>query len=255
MLCKRFITIVMVCFLLSGCVASSSKLQQDQATQAEVHYKLGIAYLQANNPTLALKELLLAKGQNPNNASIQVSLAQAYQRKKAYPQAERHYLKGIELSDNDPRYLNNLAALYLDMEQWDKAINYFDKAVADLLFLRPYVAITGKSYAYFQKKKYPEALKYCQEAILIAPRYARAHFLKSEIYQEMGQNDLRRLALEKTVAVAPNYVQALYQLGVLLMQDQELSPAGEKFSQVVELAPESEWGLKSAELLRSLSKP
>jgi Tfp pilus assembly protein PilF len=239
--------------LLAGCAGTSRQTQKDQQ-QAQFHYKLGVSHLQGNNPTLALKELLLAAQGDPQNSAIQAVLAQAYQLKKAYQDAERHYLKALELSHNDPRYQNNLGALYLDMQQWDKAIEYFDKAATNLMFLSPQVAIAGKGYAYFKKMDLDSALLHYQEAIAIAPGYARAHFLLSEVYREQGKAGLELRSLERAVAVAPQYVEAHYQLGTLLLKQQQREQASQHFQKVMELAPSSEWGQKATDMLRAMGK-
>lgn len=253
MFCTRFLLYgCLICGLLS--CAPVGQQTQSEAHQADVHYKLGISHLQGNNPTQALKELLAAVKIEPKNPAFHVALAQAYQVKKAYPQAEQHYLKAIELSDNDPRYQNNLASLYIDMQQWDKAISYFDKAASNLLFSGSHIALTGKGFAYYKKQDYPAALEQYKEVIAIAPRYAPAYFLQSEVYKEMGNDLLAKRSLEQAIDVAPGFTQALYNLGVMLMKEQKLDEAGMQFKKIVELTPGSEWGLKSAEMLRALEK-
>ncbi len=154
---------LLICLLLSAVVGCAPKqnLADDKKKQAEVNYKLGASHLEANNPTLALKKFLLAAENDPNNSSIQVGLAQAYQMKRAYAEAERHYQKALQLSENDPRYLNNLGTLYLDMGEWDKAIQQFDLAASDLLFMSPHVAMAGKAYALLRKHDLPAALEQC----------------------------------------------------------------------------------------------
>jgi len=252
MLLLRCLGWLLLFFCLFACVPASQPVTEKRAQQAEVHYKLGVSHLQANNPTQALKELLIAVENGPKNAAIHASLAQAYQLKKAYPLAEKHYLQALNLSDNDPRYQNNLASLYLDMQQWDKAIDYFGKAASDLLFLNPHIALTGKGYAYFKKQDYPAAIQQFEEVINIAPRYVQAYYFQSEAYQAMGENEMARRALEKAVDIAPGFLQAGYQLGVMLMQDEQPEAARARFERIVELAPDSEWGVRSAQMLKAL---
>ena len=224
----------------------------DKLKQAEVNYKMAISHLQAKNPTMALKKLLPAVEMDPSNSSIHVALAQAYQQKRSYANAERHYLKALELSADDPRYLNNLASLYLDMQQWDKAIVYFDRASADLLFTNAHIALTGKGYAFFRKNDFNSALEQYDEVLAIAPRYAPAYYLKSQVYNELGEMEQSRYALERAVSLAPQYVQANYQLGILLLKEKESKLAAERFKKVVEIDPDSEVGMKAAELLQGL---
>ncbi|NIQ95107.1 MAG: tetratricopeptide repeat protein, partial [Desulfuromonadales bacterium] len=89
---------------------------------------LGVSYLRADDPTQALQEFLLAAEIEDDDAPLQAGLGQAYFMKKSYADAERHYLKALRLDKGNPKYQNNLAALYMEMERWDDAIDYFEKA-------------------------------------------------------------------------------------------------------------------------------
>jgi len=250
---KRYNCYLFALLFLAACAGANPQAENDKQ-QAAVHYKLGVSNLQANNPSLAIKELQIAAREDPQDSSIHAALAQAYQLKKAFPEAERHYLKALELSNNDPKFQNNLGALYLDMGLWDKAIEYFDKAASNLLFLNPYIAITGKGYAYLKKNDLASALLNFQEAISIAPGYARAHLLLSEVFHEQGKTDLERRSLERAVDVAPQYVEAHYKLGVLLLKQNEMDRATKKFRTIMEIAPESDWGQKATDMLRAMGK-
>lgn len=254
MFCVRAFIYLLVVATLFGCGGPIQKMRQEKQQRADFHYKLGAAHLRGNNPSMALKELLEAVKNDPKNSAIHVTLANAYQMKKAYLLAEEHYLQAIKLSDDDPRYQNNLASLYLDMELWDKAIIYFDLAAVNLLFANSHVALSGKGFALFKKQQYRSALVEYDKALELVPRYASAYLRKSETYQAMGETEQARDALEKAIAIAPNYARALYQLGIIQLQERQVPAAIEKFKRVVELIPNSDLALESAELLRSIDK-
>ncbi|MBN1958923.1 MAG: tetratricopeptide repeat protein [Desulfuromonadales bacterium] len=243
--------LVFILLVVGGC-APVGQSPSENRQQAEVHYKLATAHLQANNPTLALKELLVAVRQDPQNSSIHVALAQAYQQKKAYPEAERHYLKALELSDGDPRYQNNIAALYLDMGEWDKAISYFDRAAQNLLFLNAHVAVAGKAYAYYMKNDFPTALKYFNEVHELAPRYAPAYFHQSQVYRAMGNRVMEKMSLQRAIDIAPQFLQARYRFAELLVDEKAYAGAQKELRTIIEFAPNSEWGMQAVDLLRSI---
>ena len=244
----------LVFFLITaGCAAVNQAPSPEFSKKADIHYKSALAHLQGGNSTTALRELLEAVKYDPQNSAIQEALARAYQRKKAYELAENHYLKSLELSGNEPRYLNNLGALYLEMEQWDNAIKYFDLAVKDLLFDRTHVAVAGKAFAYFMKKDYPQALIYSTEAIEIVPRYARAYFLKSKVYAAMGNIEQQEVYLLRTIKQEPQFFSARYQLAILMTKNNRLDEAKEHLNVIVELSPDTEVGYLSQKLLRSLT--
>jgi len=237
---------------LFGCGGPIQQHLEEQKKKSEYHYKVGASQIQAGNPTQALKELLEAVKGDPRNPEINAALARAYQMKKAYELSEEHYKKALEYSDNDPRYQNNLASLYLETKNWDAAIKYFDEAAANLLFADSYIAFAGKGYAYYHKGEYQAAVEQYEEANSVAPKYARAYFLKSEALMELGRTAEARQALEKAVEIVPGYLEANYQLAVMLMKDGLIEAATVRLEKVVEVAPTSEWGIKAAELLRAL---
>ena len=246
-LLKIFFVILLL--LLSACVSPNREVLQGKA---DVHYKLAMAHLERNNPTLALKELLDAVQQDPKNSKIQVALGRTYQSKKAYVLAEKHYLIALELSENNPRYQNNLASLYMDMKEWDKAISYFDQASKNLLFVYAHVAIAGKATAYFKKMDYIKALEYATEATRVAPRYAWAYYVKSEIYHSMGDLDQEEVSLLRAIDIAPQFFRARYKLAILLLQKGFLQEAAEQLNPIIEFAPTSELGYQAKGILKSL---
>lgn len=236
--------------VLTGCATTTAA--PDEKQQAEIHYKMSVAHMQARNTTLALKELLTAVSYDPESSTIQAALAQAYQKKNAYVHAERHYLKALELSDNDPRYQNNLATLYLDTERWDDAIDYFGRAAGNLLFVDAHIAAAGKGYASFKKQDYVAALAAFDESIGLAPRYAEAHFLKSRVYQQQGVSDMLEIELRRAIEIRPQFLQARYELGTLLLESGQFDEAKTEFELIVNFAETSDWGVKAKRALKTL---
>ncbi len=240
-------TMLLMAALAAGCGVSKKKLNE-----AEVHYTLGLSYLGEQNATRALKEFLVAEKADPGNAEIQAALAQAYHLKKAYPEAERHYSRALQLTSNDPQILNNLAALYLDMERWDEAIRYFDQAASDLLFTRSEVALTGKGFAYFKKGNYLEAVTAFKKALVQNPNYAQARFRLGETYYILDKPDLAIAEYREILAAAPDYPLAHYKLALAYVKNREKDRARASFREVLRLAPDSEWGKLSADYLNIL---
>ena len=106
-------TLMLLLTLLFTAACGSRSEKQPAAPKGESNYMMGLSYLRQQQLTAALKEFMAAVEADPQNADFQNALAQTYQFKQAYPQAEEHYLKAIALSNGNPQYQNNLAALVI----------------------------------------------------------------------------------------------------------------------------------------------
>jgi Tfp pilus assembly protein PilF len=234
-----------VILVLVGCAGPTVQ----QQTDAETHYMLGVSYLRERDATRALKEFLIAEKADPENKNVHAALGQAYQLKKAYALAEQHYLKAIALNPDEPQIKNNLGALYLDLKQWDRAIEQFRQAAGNLLFSEAEVSLTGMGFAYFNKAQYLDAVEAYRKALQANPQYAQAHFYLGEAYSALNKPELAIKSYLEAIKLSPNYVLAHYRLGLAYMRIKELVKAKSSFSRVIELAPDSEPGLQAKDYL------
>lgn len=227
--------ILLLCLAVVGCGASKKQLND-----TKVHYTLGLSYLGEPNPTLALKEFLLAEKTNPHDAEVQAALGQAYHLKKSYALAEQHYKRALDLDADNPRYSNNLAALYLDTARYDEAIRCFRAAAANLLFPSPEIAQAGIGYAYFLKGDYAAAVAAYQEALARAPRYALAYLRLGEALFALGKDEEAVHAYRQTLSLVPNEATVHYRLGLVYFKLRQKGNAIAAFREVLRLAPETE---------------
>lgn len=218
----------------------------------QVHYILGLSYLQEQNVTLALKEFLLAEEVDPDNADIQATLGQAYQLKKAFPLAEKHYLRALKLRPDDPRLQNNIGSLYLDMRRWDDAVRYFQAAASNLLFTNPEVALTGLGFAHYNQGRYHDAIAAYKQALGQENRYAQAHFRLGEAYYALDKIDLAVASYQSAQVLAPGEALIHYQLGLCFMKKNDKIKAIDSFAETIRLAPGAETARLAADYLKLL---
>jgi Tfp pilus assembly protein PilF len=224
--------------VLVACVPVKEKKSEKES--AKYHYSLGFAALSEQNPTDALKEFLQAEKYDARDPEIQAGLAHAYWLKRAYAEAEKHYKNALELSNNDPQYYNNLAALYLSTERYDESIDAFRKAADNILFDRPEMAWTGIGLANYQKQDYPAAEHAYRKAMEINPRYYLAPFHLGELYYNLDRPVEALDMFTRTVELAPGFPNAHYWQGLVYMKMKETAKAKDSFQEVVNLAPQSE---------------
>lgn len=243
----HLLSLLLVLLLAAGCSVSKK-----HRAEADTHFMLGISYLRERNPTSALKEFLIAEEKDSDNAEIQNGLGQAYQLKKAFPEAERHYLRALKLDRGNPLFQNNLAALYLDMERWDDAIRYFRQAADNLIFSSPEVSLTGICYAHFKKGEFLDSVAACKEALGHTPRYAQAHLRLGEAYYALDKTGPAIEEFRQALEIVPDYTLAHYRLGLAYMKNRQPDKATASFQEVLRLAPDSELARSVAEYLKIL---
>lgn len=244
---RRLIPLLLLVVVLPAC--SGEKKTNDVL---ESHYMLGVSYLRANDPTMALKEFLLAEKADEDDARVQNGIGQAFYYKRAYSQAEKHYLLALDLDEDNPQYQNNLAACYLAAGRLDDAIRYFTAAASNLLFARSEIAWSGAGNAQFQKKAYAEALEAFNSALAVNRRFAPAYYYRGETYDALGKSENALEDYRKAIEYEPNYADAHYKLGLALMKQRDTRGAVKAFNQVVTLAPDSESGKQAANYLKVL---
>ncbi len=242
--------VALLAIMLTAC-ASADKMSQ-RKSQADTHYIMGVSFIQEQDATRALNEFLKAAELSPKDARIQAALAQSYQLRGAYPEAERHYLRALRLGGADPNIQNNLGSLYLDMQRWDDAIEQFRLASGSLVFTSQSLALTGLGFAHAQKGENLEAVSAYQSALRENPRSAQAHFLLGEAYTQMGKADLAVGAYRQALNLAPNHVAAHFQLARAYMHLGERQLAAASFGEVLRLAPDTEQAFRAAEYLKEL---
>jgi len=224
--------------ILVACVPY--KEAKSDSETSDYHYKMGVSALDEQNPTAALIEFLLAEEADDRDPKIQSSLAYAYWLKQAHDLAEKHYKNAIKLSDNDPEYYQNLAALYLSIGRYDDSIIAFQIAAENLLFDRSEQAWTGIGLANFQKPDYPAAERAYRKAMAINPRYYLAPFHLGKLYYSQDRPVEALDMFSLAVDLAPEFPDGHYWQGLVYMKMKATVKAKQSFMEVVRLAPQSE---------------
>jgi len=93
-------------------------------------------------------------------------------KKKNFDQAIVHYQKAIDLDPNEPIYYNNLAAVYVEKKQYDKAIEACDKAEdvcktgGQYDYVKLAKILARKAAAYSHMGDYEKSLKCYEKSLL-----------------------------------------------------------------------------------------
>jgi Tfp pilus assembly protein PilF len=179
-------------------------------------------------------------------------LAQAYQRKSAYTQAETHYLKALKLKPEDPYIYNNLGALYLDMQRWNDAASYFRKAADDLVFQYPVRALAGLGVAYHRAGEYPRAVMAYKEAMKQFPGNLSVMYLLSQSYTKMHKYHLAEEVLEQALKIDPLDNIIRFEYAKSLLEQDKNAQALEQFREIANREDKSQLGKEARDYVQML---
>jgi len=236
--------------VIAGC-ASDAELKE----KAGGLIRIGAAHIQAGQFTPALKELLEAEKLTPDDPTVHYYLGIAYERKGFAEDAFREFQKAIALKPDYSEAHNFLGTMYLTRGNYDEAIVSFNRALVNPLYETPSVPLYNMGRAYKAKGDPKGAYASFSEAIRKEPNSHLMFALELNLgvidYQEGSYRESEK-HLARSIELAPNLVEGHYWLGMTQMQLRKRKEAAESFKKVIQLAPESDWAVKSRENLRKL---
>ncbi len=167
----------------------------------------------------------------PEDAELQYNLGILYEKLKDFKKAKTAYLKAIEISPHDDFYYN-LGEVLVNLEEWDKAIEIFQKVLKN-------DPKDGNCYfnigiCYFHKDEINKATDNFQQAINLNPDDIFAHFYLGNIYQSSGLTNFAIESYKKVLSISPDYSWAYYNLASIAYKNDNLDDAKEYLLKTIE---------------------
>ena len=130
-------------------------------------------------------------------------------------QAKENFTKAYTLQPSNSTSIKELANLYFDYRQWDKAIEFAKKCTDCANSAR----IIGMSN--YEKEDYGQAEKYLLQAIAKTPADAQAQYTLARTYIEMELEQKAVPYFEKAVSLNPDKNAWAYELGLLYYNNED----------------------------------
>ncbi len=238
-----------LCALFYGCATAP---RVEDARKAETHYKLGISYLAKEHLHKAFVEFQKAIKVNPKNKGSLNALGYISTRFKDYDKAIYYYKRAISIDPNYSEAMNNLGVTYSEIENWDEAIKYFKMALRNPLYVTPEMAYSNMGYALYKKGDYLNAINTLKDALTRYSDFPQPNYFLGLVYIKLGKNKTAIDKFKKAVEIAPEYIDAHWDLANAYLREGDKEKAVKHFRVVAESGGDDERSKKALEYIELL---
>jgi len=254
-LTKRFhlvVSFLVVAALLFGPTSATPATGPEAVQQAGqsddpiLLQRLGILYIQENQPRPAIDALEQATALMPENGETHMWLGFAYFLNQQFDDAEESFVRALLHNPDLTDAHNFLGLLHAEQGNTEKALNEFEIALADPAYppmsrMRVHYNL-GKLY--YETDQPDLALTYLQQAVELArnpsdPTYELVYLMLGKVLRQLGRNEEAVVALQRVLESTPQHAEAHLELGLAYRDQSDFFKAREHLSQVVQLAPGS----------------
>lgn len=200
MIRSKIFLLVIIISISSACATT------DNAHRADAHYKLGIAYLNDNKVQQAFVEFYKAYDLNPHNKEILNAIGIVYLlHLEETDKAIEYFERAVK---EDPLYseaFNNLGYGFEKKGDFEKAISFYRKALSNPLYPTAEKAYINMGNSYYRLGNFDAALQSYKEAIKRAPDLSLAYWRLALCLNAMGRYGDASTAVSEAVKLESAY--------------------------------------------------
>ncbi len=220
---------------------------------SDYHFQLAVGHYRAREVPQALRELLAALEQNPDNADALYLLGFIYQGRGDFEMAETYYRQAIEIRPDAYDIQNNLGTVYLEQERWDEAAVIFRELTRAPTYLTPEHALNNLGWAQYNLGLYREALDNFELAVEFQPEHCLAWNNQGLAWERLDNLPDARRAYDAAVRRCDDYPEPRYNLAMIALNvDGDTETARTLLQECVDAQPESNLGRRCLEYLEAL---
>lgn len=172
--------------------------------RARVHTELAAAYYERGNMGVALEELRIALSADSNYASAYNILGLVHMDLKEYPQAQQSFLRGLQITPNDPDINHNYAWFLCQSDREEQSLQFFLAAIKNPLYPTPQKSYALAGACALRIHHDGDARNYFERALRLDPNLPLALVNLAKIKYRAGElTEARRLVRRFNEVVEP----------------------------------------------------
>lgn len=156
-------------------------------------------------------------------------------RNKVYKSQFTFFSSVVASSPNSAPSLAGLAGLHKMNNDYEKALEYYERALNINADYAEVIINTAEIYQMFNKNE--PIVQMTEKAISLKPDDAYIRFNAGNIFRMMGELNRAKFQWEKAVEINPNYSEAFNSLGNYYLMNSDYNKAIDMFQKSLELSP------------------
>jgi type IV pilus assembly protein PilF len=213
---RASVLLVLAAALLAGCAARQPEGPStetgtivgevgDPRNRARVHTDLAALYYERGNMGIALEELRRATAADPRYAPAHSLFGRVYMDLKENRLADESFLRGLQLSPNDPEINHSYGWFLCQTGQEGESIRYFLQAIRNPLYATPWISYSAAGVCSLRMDNVKDADEFFQRALRLNADEPTALLKLGAIrYQQGNMEDARKLVTRYNKLVAPS---------------------------------------------------
>jgi type IV pilus assembly protein PilF len=188
---RAWIGTVSLIVLLGAC-SSIPRAESTNEQAANYNRQLGEGYLQKGDLAIAKEKLERALREGPRDPKVHSALGQLYERLGDPKRADDEYRTALRYAPKDPDIDNKYGVFLCQTGRTDEGVKYFLEAGKNPLYRTPEAAYTNMGVCLRAAHRDDEAKQALQRALAIRPNFGEAAYQLADLEFERGHlNDAR----------------------------------------------------------------
>lgn len=239
---------------LAFALAGRALLAAAPTTDAETRFNMALTHLREGRTDMAIDELRKAVKDDPKNAYFHKGLGVAFMQKREFGRAAESFRKALELNPYYADVRNDLGtALVLDGKR-DEGKREFVTVFNDPTYNAPEVAARNLAQAYFEEKRYDDALTWYRTALQRNAKYPDAYLGLADVLVAQSKFDDAATQLGSALKQVPDSLALELAFGEACQHAGRFSEGRAALEGVARRDPAGASGRRAVELLRGFPR-
>jgi len=203
---------------LGACTTQEYLAPVDTVRASALNAQLGLGYMNEGQFERAKGKLDKAIKYNPDNPNAYHYMAELYRRLKEYDKAGDYYKKAMDLAPSDMNIQNNYGVYLCERGLYEKAYQHFKKITANPLFAARASAYENIGLCALREGKLKRAEDSFRSALSINPKMPKSLLQLSQIFYDKGDLRTAYSYYGRYIAIAQQTPESLW-IGILLERE------------------------------------